>query len=174
MEIITIPLSGALEHQDSMGHTSVIRPGEVQVMSAGTGVFHSEYNASETESVALLQIWVRPKLQGVKPRYDQNSYLPLTDNSIKQIVSPNIDDEGSWMHQDVWFHIGKLDATKTLSYGLKKPGNGIYLFVIAGSLNVENVELSTRDALGITETNEITFVANTASEFLIIEVPMVQ
>ena len=172
MEIITIPLSGALEHQDSMGHTSVIRPGEVQVMSAGTGVFHSEYNASETENVTLLQIWVRPKLQWVKPRYDQYSYLPLADNSIKQIVSPDIEDESSWMHQDVWFHIGKLDAKNTLSYNLKKPGNGIYFFVIDGNLNVEGTELSARDALGITETDEITLTANTASEFLIIEVPM--
>ncbi len=150
MEIITIPLSGALEHRDSMGNTSVIHAGEVQVMSAGTGVAHSEYNASQTKPIELLQIWVRTKTRGVAPRYDEYSYLPLAPDSLTQIVSPDPTDAGTWIHQDAWFHLGNMSHGKALAYSLKKPGNGVYVFVIKGDIKIQDILLGSRDGIGIT------------------------
>ena len=172
MEIITVPLEGALEHEDSMGNGSVIRKGEIQVMSAGTGVFHSEFNASKTEFAKLLQIWVYAKERGVAPRYDQFEFRPLPKNAFKQIVSPNADDEGSWIHQDAWFHFGSLDAGKTLEYSLKKQGNGIYVFVIEGAVAANGTKLGRRDGAGYVSTPSIAFEAEADSEFLVIEVPL--
>ena len=149
MEIITIPLSGSLEHRDSMGNTSVIHAGEVQVMSAGTGVAHSEYNASQTEPIELLQIWVRTKTRGVTPRYDEHSYLPLSPDSLTQVVSPDPEDAGTWIHQDAWFHLGTLSSGKGLTYNLKKPGNGVYIFVIEGDIKIQDTLLRRRDGIGI-------------------------
>ena len=133
MEIISIPLSGELEHKDSMGNTSTIKNGDIQVMSAGTGINHSEYNPNEIEPVKFLQIWVIPNKKNVTPRYDQIT-LNTEDrnNKLQQILSPNPNDEGVWIHQNAWFHIGKFDKNHKEAYSLKKKENGIYLFLLEG------------------------------------------
>lgn len=174
MEIISIPLEGDLEHQDSMGNTTVIKEGDIQVMSAGTGIFHSEYNKNKDQLVKFLQIWIYPNQKNVTPRYDQIT-LNLNDrhNKLQQILSPNPEDDGVWIHQDAWFHIGKLDNAFSTSYELKKPGNGIYAFVLKGDFTIGNIELNERDGLGIWDTNAIQITANSAdAEILLMEVPM--
>ena len=174
MEIISIPLEGDLEHQDSMGNTTVIKEGDIQVMSAGTGIFHSEYNKNKDQLVKFLQIWIYPNQKNVTPRYDQIT-LNLNDrhNKLQQILSPNPEDDGVWIHQDAWFHIGKFDNAFSTSYELKKPGNGIYAFVLKGDFTIGNIELNERDGLGIWDTNAIQITANSAdAEILLMEVPM--
>ena len=174
MEIISIPLEGDLEHKDSMGNTAVIKKGDIQVMSAGTGIYHSEYNKNKDQLTKFLQIWVYPNKKNVTPRYDQIA-LNEADrhNKLQQILSPNANDEGVWIHQDAWFHLGKFDKDFTTDYKLKKSGNGIYAFVIKGDVNIGNIQLNERDALGIWDTKEIQIVANTQdAELLLIEVPM--
>ncbi|TAD99393.1 MAG: pirin family protein [Bacteroidetes bacterium] len=173
MEIITIPLEGDLEHQDSMGNKAVIRNGDVQVMSAGTGIQHSEYNKNEDKTLKLLQIWIFPNKRNVKPRYDQIS-LNLADreNKLQQILSPNADDEGVWIHQNAWFHLGKFDKGLTTNYDLKLKGNGIYAFVLSGEVQIQNQKLGKRDALGIWNVDQISIQANSDAEFLLMEVPM--
>ncbi len=173
MEIITIPLEGDLEHKDSMGNIGVINEGEIQVMSAGTGVHHSEYNKNADQAVKVLQLWVFPKKQNVTPRYDQMSVRDLKKpNDFYQVLSPNSEDAGMWVHQDTWFHLGEFDVEKSLDYTLKKPGNGVYVFVIEGSFNVEGENLKKRDAIGIWETDSINFTAQSESKVLLVEVPM--
>ena len=173
MEIITIPLEGDLEHKDSMGNVGAINEGEIQVMSAGTGVYHSEYNKNSDKHINLLQLWVMPNAQNVAPRYDQKSVMELKkNNAFYQVLSPNTDDDGMWIHQDAWFHLGDFDQTTTTAYQIKKEGNGVYIFVIEGSFNVGDQELNKRDALGVWETKEITFVAQPHSKVLLVEVPM--
>lgn len=174
MEIISIPLEGDLEHKDSMGNTAVIKKGDIQVMSAGTGIYHSEYNKNKDRLTKFLQIWVYPNKKNVTPRYDQIS-LNETDrhNKLQQILSPNANDEGVWIHQDAWFHLGRFDKDFTTDYKLKKSGNGIYAFVIKGDINIGNIQLNERDALGIWNTSDISIIANTPdAELLLIEVPM--
>lgn len=174
MEIISIPLEGDLEHQDSMGNTTVIKQGDIQVMSAGTGIFHSEQNKNKDQLVKFLQIWIYPNKKNVTPRYDQVT-LNLEDrhNTLQQILSPNQDDAGVWIHQDAWFHIGTFDIGFATSYQLKKPGNGIYAFVLKGDFTIGNIELNERDGLGVWDTNEINITAKTANaEILLMEVPM--
>jgi redox-sensitive bicupin YhaK (pirin superfamily) len=174
MEIISIPLEGDLEHKDSMGNTAVIKKGDIQVMSAGTGIYHSEYNKNKDRLTKFLQIWVYPNKKNVTPRYDQIA-LNEADrhNNLQQILSPNANDEGVWIHQDAWFHLGKFDKDFTTDYKLKKSGNGIYAFVIKGDINIGNIQLNERDALGIWDTKEIKIAANTQdAELLLIEVPM--
>jgi hypothetical protein len=174
MEIISIPLEGDLEHHDSMGNTTVIKEGDIQAMSAGTGIFHSEYNKNKDQSVKFLQIWIYPNQKNVTPRYDQVT-LELKDryNKLQQILSPNPKDEGVWIHQDAWFHVGKFDKDFSISYELKKPGNGIYAFVLKGDFIVGNVALQERDGLGIWDTNSIKITANSVTaEILLMEVPM--
>lgn len=174
MEIISIPLEGDLEHKDSMGNTAVIKKGDIQVMSAGTGIYHSEYNKNKDRLTKFLQIWVYPNKKNVTPRYDQIA-LNEADrhNNLQQILSPNANDEGVWIHQDAWFHLGKFDKDFTTDYKLKKSGNGIYAFVIKGDINIGNIQLNERDALGIWDTKEIRIAANTQdAELLLIEVPM--
>lgn len=174
MEIISIPLEGDLEHQDSMGNTTVIKEGDIQAMSAGTGIFHSEYNKNKDQLVKFLQIWIYPNKKNVTPRYDQIT-LDLNDrhNKLQQILSPNPEDEGVWIHQDAWFHIGKFDKNFSTSYELKKPGNGIYAFVLKGDFTIGNIALNERDGLGIWDTNTIKITANSANaEILLMEVPM--
>jgi redox-sensitive bicupin YhaK (pirin superfamily) len=174
MEIISIPLEGDLEHQDSMGNTTVIKEGDIQAMSAGTGIFHSEYNKNKDQLVKFLQIWIYPNQKNVTPRYDQIT-LDLNDrhNKLQQILSPNPEDEGVWIHQDAWFHIGKFDHDFATSYELKKPGNGIYAFVLKGDFTIGNIALNERDGLGIWDTNGIEIVANSSNaEILLMEVPM--
>ncbi len=173
MEIITIPLEGDLEHNDNMGNSEVIRHGDVQVMSAGTGILHSEFNHNPDKPVKLLQIWLYPNKKNVEPRYDQIT-LDLNDrhNKFQQIVSPNPDDAGTWIHQDSWFHLGKFDAGMKQNYSLKKKGNGVYAFVISGDVTIAGNDLSARDGMGITDTDSFEISTQTDSEVLLMEVPM--
>lgn len=173
MEIISIPLEGDLEHRDSMGNVSIIREGDVQVMSAGTGVEHSEFNKNKDQAVKFLQIWVFPKEKGVEPRYDQQSF-PVQDrqNRFQQIVSPNPQDEGVWIHQDAWFHLGEFESGLNISYQLKKEGNGVYIFMLEGRAQVDGEILDQRDGLGIIDGKQIDFKALEQSKVLVMEVPM--
>lgn len=171
MEIISIPLEGALQHEDNMGNKGVIQKGEVQVMSAGTGVMHSEKNADKKEMVKFLQIWLLPKEQGVKPRYDEISVANKL-NEFQQILSPNKDDEGAWIHQDAWFNLIKSDKDFTKTYNLNKLGNGVYIFVIEGVAKIGDRVLERRDGLGISEANFFTMEIQKGSEILLMEIPM--
>ena len=174
MEIISIPLEGDLEHQDSMGNKAVIQKGDIQVMSAGTGIYHSEYNKNENEAVKFLQIWIYPNKKNVAPRYDQVS-LKMEDrkNKLQQVLSPNSDDEGVWVHQDAWFHLGTFDNGAAAKYTIKKPGNGVYAFVLKGKFNLDGIEIENRDGLGIWETEEFMLTSSEeGSEILLMEVPM--
>ncbi|MEK9559188.1 MAG: pirin family protein [Flavobacteriaceae bacterium] len=173
MEIISIPLSGDLKHRDNMGNETVIRSGDIQVMSAGSGVEHSEMNASSSEPVAFLQIWIFPKVENVTPRYDQIT-LKVEDstNQWQQILSPNKEDEGVWIHQDAFMHLNHLDSQGSATYTLKNAANGVFLFVIEGEVIVEGEQLGRRDAIGITEVAQFTLKAQTNTKLLAIEVPM--
>lgn len=173
MEIISIPLEGDLEHKDSMGNTTVIKHGDIQVMSAGTGVRHSEYNKNKDKLVKFLQIWVFPNKQNVTPRYDQIT-LNLEDrhNTFQQIVSPNPDDEGVWIHQNAWFHLAKFDKGHTETYQFNSKENGLYVFVLKGQIQVGEFELSNRDGLGIWDADSAVISATDDAEFLLMEVPM--
>lgn len=174
MEIISIPLEGALEHRDSMGNIAVIQQGDIQVMSAGTGIRHSEFNKNKDREVKFLQIWVFPHTKNVEPRYDQITLDPATrQNKLQQILSPNADDEGVWIHQDAWFHMGRFDAGVTAEYQIKKENNGVYAFVLNGSWTINGQTLNNRDAAGITGGEPIQLVANTNdAEILIMDIPM--
>ena len=174
MEIITIPLEGALAHKDSLGTASVIQHGDIQVMSAGTGVSHSEFNANEDRAVKLLQIWLFPNKKNVSPRYDQLTLnVEERHNHFQQILSPNADDAGVWIHQDAWFLLGKFDEGFESTYQIKKAGNGVYAFVISGEVTIDGQVLAQRDAIGIWDADHISFKANTANaEVLLMDVPM--
>jgi len=173
MEIITIMLKGELEHKDSSGSGSVIMPGEIQVMSSGTGILHSEFNHSQTALTNLLQLWIIPKERNIKPRYDQK-YFPLDENKngLLKVVSGNKSDGVLYIHQDAAISMGSLDAGEKLNYNFSYKGNGAYLFVINGRINFSGDELNTRDAAGIYDTENFEIVSLTKSEFVIIEVPM--
>lgn len=174
MEIITIPLEGDLEHKDSMGNTGVIKHGDIQVMSAGKGIQHSEYNKNKDSLVKLLQIWVFPNKKNVTPRYAQITLnLEERHNKLQQILSPNANDAGVWIHQDAWFYLANFDADFNTEYKVKRKENGVYIFVIKGSLFVNDTLLSTRDGLGIWNVASVNFKAATANaEFLVMDVPM--
>jgi len=174
MEIISIPLEGDLEHQDSMGNTTVIKNGDIQVMSAGTGIFHSEYNKNKDRLTKFLQIWVFPNQQNVTPRYDQITLNPSDrKNRLQQILSPNANDDGVWIHQDAWFHLADLDAGVKLNYKLKNPANGVYVFVLSGDVMVNGQSLNQRDGLGLWEMEEFPIEAMSNNvELLLMEVPM--
>lgn len=175
MEIVTIPLKGDLEHKDSMGNSAVIREGDIQVMSAGTGVQHSEYNNSPDKEINLFQLWLFPNKQNVKPRYDQ---LPIRSlhqkNEFFQILSPSANDQGVWIHQDAWMHILDADQDQSFDYVLQSPENGVYLIVIEGEVEVDNQTLYRRDAIGIWETDKLTIKTKTDAELLLVQVPMLQ
>ena len=173
MEIISIPLEGDLEHKDSMGNVTVIKNGDIQIMSAGTGIKHSEYNKSKNNAVKFLQIWVLPDKKNVAPRYDQIT-LKLEDrhNKLQQILSPNADDEGVCINQKAWFHLGKFDKGFSADYTIKLKGNGLYIFNVSGTLEVNNQELGKRDGFGIWDIEKVTLKAISDTEFLIMEVPM--
>jgi redox-sensitive bicupin YhaK (pirin superfamily) len=173
MEIISIPIEGDLEHKDSMGNVSIIRAGDVQVMSAGTGVEHSEFNKNKDKAVKFLQIWVFPREKGVKPRYDQKSFAAEERrNSLQQIVSPNPNEPGVWIHQDAWFHLGDFDTGFTTTYQLKMEGNGVYIFVLEGKIEADGILLDQRDGLGITNKKAVNLEAKETCKVLIMEVPM--
>lgn len=174
MEIISIPLEGDLEHKDSMGNVSVIKNGDIQVMSAGTGITHSEYNKNRDQQVKFLQIWLFPNKKGVTPRYDQIT-LNLKDrqNKLQQILSPSKDDAGVWIHQDAWFHLGRFDKGHTADYKIKRTGNGVYAFILKGEVTIDGQYLYERDGLGVWDTDKISMVANTEdAEVLLMDVPM--
>lgn len=173
MEIISIPLEGDLEHKDSMGTTAVIKNGDVQVMSAGSGITHSEYNKNKDKLVKFLQIWVFPNKKNVTPRYDQIT-LKEEDrhNKLQQIVSPSPDDAGAWIHQNAWFHLGKFDKGLSKEYTLKAKGNGVYAFVLSGELNINGNKLGARDGFGIWDADKFSMKADSDTEFLLMEVPM--
>ncbi len=174
MEIITIPLEGALEHKDSIGNIGHIEAGDVQVMSAGTGIRHSEYNKNKDKFLKLFQIWIMPNVRNVPPRYDQISLnLEERHNKLQQIISPNKNEDGIWIHQNAWIHIAKFDANLQTQYTLKSKDNGIYLLNISGEIGVLDQLLESRDAIAITNKEEIEIKAITDAEFLIIEVPMI-
>lgn len=173
MEIISIPLEGDLEHKDSMGNVAVIKEGDLQVMSAGTGITHSEYNKNKDKEVKFLQIWLFPNKRNVTPRYDQISIRDIeTKNEFYQVLSPSADDLGVWIHQDAWFSIGKFEKEISTSYTLNKQGNGMYFFVLEGEIEAEGQKLSKRDGFGIWDTNKVDVKSLTNSRVLLMEVPM--
>lgn len=174
MEIISIPMEGDLEHKDSMGNTTVIKSGDIQVLSAGTGITHSEYNKNKDKEVKFLQIWVIPNQESVTPRYDQIT-LNIDDrhNKFQQVVSPNPDDSGVWIHQDAWFNMTNLDKGKKLSYELNNPKkNGVYVFVLNGDATINNQKLNKRDGFGVWDTTQLDIKADTNTEILLMEIPM--
>ncbi|URL07100.1 pirin family protein [Avibacterium sp. 21-595] len=174
MEIISIPLNGDLAHKDSMGNGGVIRQGDIQVMSAGTGITHSEMNPNADMPVQFLQIWVFPNQRNVAPRYQQMRIVEgERRNDFQQILSPNVDDEGVWIHQDAWFSLAKFDQGTSKIYDLHKAGNGVYAFVLKGNATIAGKQLSSRDGLGIWDTASFDVVADSDTEILLMEVPMV-
>lgn len=175
MEIITIPLEGDLAHKDSMGNQSTIKTGDVQVMSAGTGIQHSEFNPNAHQQTKLFQIWLFPKYRNVTPRYQQIT-LDVSEqkNNFAQILSPNPDDAGVWIHQDAWFFLSDFEEGFAKKYELKKEGNGLYVFVISGKITVEGQTLETRDGLGVWDFENLEISALTDAKFLLMEIPMVQ
>jgi redox-sensitive bicupin YhaK (pirin superfamily) len=175
MEIITIPLEGDLAHKDSMGNAATIKTGDVQVMSAGTGIQHSEFNPNADQHTKLFQIWLFPKYRNVEPRYQQITLDSTKQkNDFAQILSPNEEDEGVWIHQDAWFYLSDFDKDFSKKLALKKEGNGFYIMNIEGKIEVNGEKLEKRDAIGIWETNELEIKANSDSRFLIMEIPMEQ
>lgn len=173
MEIITIPLEGDLAHKDSIGNAATIKSGDIQVMSAGTGIQHSEFNPNPDLKTKSLQIWLYPNKKNVEPRYQQIT-LNQEDrkNKLQQILSPNADDSGVWIHQDAWFHLGKFDKDVSVTYDLKKEGNGVYAFTLSGTITINGQELETRDGFGIWNTNSLEIKATSDAEFLLMEIPM--
>ncbi|HTO16797.1 MAG TPA: pirin family protein [Edaphocola sp.] len=175
MEIVSIPLVGDLEHKDSMGNITVIKEGDVQVMSAGTGVTHSEYNKNKDKEVKFLQIWIFPKEKNTLPRYDQISIRDIAkENEFYQVLSPNKDDQGVWINQDVWFHIGNFEKGKIAEYTIKKEGNVVYAFVLDGQAAINQEKLSKRDGIGIWNTNALSILATEKTRILLMEVPMLK
>ena len=173
MEIVTIPFTGALEHRDSTGGAGLIKAGDIQIMSAGTGVEHSEANASATEPVTLFQVWVFPKVKNISPRYDQRSF-DITDriNQWQVVVSPREEDGALWINQDARFSLTKLSAGNSLSYTNAFKGNGVYLVVMNGSVKINDILLGRRDALGISDTDSFSITASEDAELLAVEIPM--
>jgi len=173
MEIITIPLEGDLSHRDSMGNERISREGDIQVMSAGTGIRHSEYNARTDREVKFLQIWVFPREKELKPRYDQKRIRDLGgENELFTILSPEKEDNIPWINQDAWFSMGFYSADVKEKYNRRRKGNGIYLFVIKGSVSIDNDVLSERDAISVSGTDELFINVKAGSELLLMEIPM--
>ena len=173
MEIVSIPLQGALKHRDSMGNSTVIRTGEIQIMSAGTGIRHSEYNFYANEETKFLQIWIFPKLKNIVPRYDQKKFAsPMPLNVIQTYVSPQKDGDTIWINQDAWLSRASISTQNEVNYKRNSKTSGIFLFLISGEVTVDDQTLKERDALGLTETEVVTVKAAKDSDILIIEVPM--
>lgn len=173
MEIISIPLLGDLEHKDSTGNTEVIKQNDVQIMSAGTGIYHSEYNKNKDKKVNFLQIWVFPKEENIKPRYEQKTFKPEDRiNKLQEVVSANKGSEGVWINQDAWFYLGTLKKDFSTDYTINKKGNGVYAFAINGDVTINGQKLNKRDGLGIWDTDKLSITADNDAELLLMEVPM--
>ncbi|MDG1189475.1 MAG: pirin family protein [Flavobacteriales bacterium] len=173
MEIITIPLEGDLEHKDSMGNGTVIKNGDIQVMSAGTGIKHSEFNANKELPVKVLQIWLFPNKRNVEPRYDQLSLKSISkQNTFNQILSPSSMDQGVWIHQNAWFSLGEFTQDIDINYTLNSDTNGVYAFIIEGDAVIQKQKLEKRDGFGIWNSKELNISAKKNSKILLMEVPM--
>jgi redox-sensitive bicupin YhaK (pirin superfamily) len=173
MEIVTIPLRGSLAHKDSLGSEGTITPGEVQIMSAGSGIQHSEFNASATDEVNLLQIWVFPKERNINPRYDQKQFdISGRQNRFQVLVSPTEEEGAMWINQDAVFALGEFESGKEFTYTIKHPGNGAYVFVIEGAIELDASTLGRRDAAGVYDSLEIPFQVKDTAKVLVVEVPM--
>ncbi len=172
MEIISIPLKGAIEHKDSTGTQAAIYENDVQIMSAGTGIRHSEYNYYKDKETNFLQIWVFPKIKNIKPRYDQKTFNPEERlNKLQTVVAPD-DSNAVWINQDAWFSLGNFESDFSTSYALKKKGNGVYAFIIDGNVTINDQSLYKRDAIGIWDVDKLDITAGTNAQILLIEVPM--
>ena len=173
MEIVSIPLKGGLAHRDNTGSKGVIYPNEVQVMSAGTGILHSEFNYSKDEESNFLQLWILPDKKGHKPRYDQKTFNPDgRKNQLQTIVTPDKSNGNLWLNQDAYLSMSNIDRNNRINYKFKKKVNGVYIFLIEGNVSVADETLSERDGIGIWETEEISIVANKDSQVLLIEIPI--
>lgn len=173
MEIITIIHEGALEHKDNMGNGSIIKPGDVQVMSAGTGVMHSEFNPLKDEATNLFQIWIFTKEKGIAPSYDQKSFnVADRKNNVQTVASGFKKGDELYIHQNAAISLANLDKNSELKYTLHDKNNGAYIMVINGSLDVEGAKLEKRDAIGVWETENIMLKSDDSAEIIIIEVPM--
>ncbi|HEY6900385.1 MAG TPA: pirin family protein [Puia sp.] len=184
MEIISIPLEGSLVHEDNMGHREVVSAGEIQVMSTGSGVFHSEYNNDPLSPAKFLQIWLFPNRLNVTPRYDQIKLDPSKEeNALEQLISPRSDmdgrgdavkgGEGTWLYQDAWFFKGRFDEGRAIDYDRKRKENGVYFFVIKGAFMVNGERLESRDGMGVTDMDAIGVSSlEPGSEILIMDIPM--
>jgi redox-sensitive bicupin YhaK (pirin superfamily) len=173
MEIITIPLEGAIQHKDSMGNTAVVEAGEIQIMSAGTGILHSEFNPKNDQALKLFQIWIIPNKRNVEPRYAQfKIQTENMKNQFLQLVGNEENEDGSWIHQDAWLSMTEITEMNNIKYELKGINSGVYLMVIAGKIKIGNNILEQRDALGVWNTNDVVITAEENSRILAIEVPM--
>ena len=173
MEIVSIPLAGSLRHQDSMGNKHIITAGEVQIMSAGSGLTHSEYNNSAQDDVNFLQIWVFPKEKNITPRYGQKLFTKKDrQNSFQTLVSPDKESDAVWINQDAWFSIADFDPGASLSYRKQQAETGLYFFVISGQVEIDGHALEQRDGLGLTGDKDVKINAKSQTELLCIEVPM--
>lgn len=172
MEIVSIPLEGDLHHKDSTGRDEIIRQHDVQIMSAGSGIAHSEMNANKDKEVKFLQIWVFPKVANIEPRYQQKNFKPEDrNNQLLTVVAPD-EENAVWINQDAWFSLGKFSQESTTRYQIRKPGNGVYAFILKGTVTLNGETVSDRDGLGIWDTESIEIKASTDAEFLLIDVPM--
>jgi redox-sensitive bicupin YhaK (pirin superfamily) len=172
MEIVSIPLSGDLHHKDSTGRDKIIRQGDVQIMSAGSGIAHSETNANNDKDVKFLQLWVLPKQKDIEPRYEQKTFDPKDRaDQILTVVAPD-DEKAVWINQDAWFSLGNLSKDLTTTYEIHKEGNGVYVFVLNGKITIGEEHLDARDGLGIWETGSVTIKADTDAEILLVDIPM--
>jgi len=172
MEIVSIPLYGALQHKDSTGRNEIIKQYDVQIMSAGTGITHSEFNASATEAVNFLQLWVFPKKRNIEPRYEQKTFSPNDrSNRFQTVVAPD-DNHAVQINQDAWFSLGNFNPNFSTAYNLHQKENGVYAFIIEGSVSINGQLLNKRDGFGISGVEHIDIISNTSSEILLIEVPM--
>lgn len=173
MEIISIPLAGDLEHKDSMNNVAVIRQNDVQIMSAGTGIQHSEFNHNKDRDVNFLQIWIFPKMRNIEPRYDQKTFSPLERvDKLQLIVSPDKEAGSIQINQDAWLYLGSLRAGFKTDYHMNLPGNGLYAFIIEGKARVFGQQLNKRDGLGVWDSQVISIEAEQDTEILLMEVPM--
>jgi redox-sensitive bicupin YhaK (pirin superfamily) len=173
MEIVSVPLSGALHHRDNTGRDKIIQSGDVQIMSAGSGITHSEMNASTKEQVNFLQLWIFPKKENIQPRYEQKTFAAEDRiNKFQTVVSPKENASSIWINQDAYLSLASIDKDSSITYSKNLEANGVYFFVLEGSINIANEMLDKRDGLGIIDLNTIDLAATTNAKILVIEVPM--